>query len=392
MKMIEELEGIVGRGNVSEGREDRIVYSTDASMISGRSRLIVWPNSVSEVRGVVSWASKEGAGVTVRGAGTGLAGGCVPQESIVLDLTRLNKIISVSEAGKTARVECSVVLDDLNRKISPKLFFPVQPSSHEVSTIGGMIAADSAGLRAVKYGKTSRWVRKLEVVDGLGNVISAEGGKLSDFAGREGTTGVIVEAELALAEPLKETTLTRREADDTQEVVSLITTLSGSRDLIALEFIDRKTAGFLGASAGKHLLLAEYESDVGEIKGKEEIAAFWEMRDGVYPALASRGYAIIEDPKIPLEKMAEFLAWLEQEEIPSFGHIGEGIIHPCFPIGSEKIQKMFEKVAQLGGSVSGEHGIGLAKRKYAPRELASEVTHLKRKYDPKNILNRGVIC
>jgi len=93
-----------------------------------------------------------------------------------------------------------------------------------------------------------------------------------------------------------------------------------------------------------------------------------------------------------LDGMAEFLAWLEQEDIPSFGHIGEGIIHPCFPIGSEKIQAMFGKVAQLGGSVSGEHGIGLAKRKYAPQELAAEITHLKRKYDPENILNRGVIC
>jgi FAD/FMN-containing dehydrogenase len=137
--------------------------------------------------------------------------------------------------------------------------------------------------------------------------------------------------------------------------------------------MDKKTAEYTGFSSGKNILLVEYEGDTGEIKDEKEIEKLLGMRDGVYPALASRGYSVIEDPKIPMDKMEDFLSWLETNETPSFGHIGIGVIHPCFPINSNKIKELFEKVESLKGDVSGEHGVGVAKKNYASIAVVSEV-------------------
>jgi glycolate oxidase len=280
----------------------------------------------------------------------------------------------------------------LNTTLSPKLYFPVKPSSHEVATIGGMISANSAGLRAIKYGKTCDWIAKLYVVDGLGKIAEASGSKIQDFCGKEGTTGVIVSAELKLSEPPQKISLDKLEFENLKDLIEKVKKFSGRKDVSALEFIDRKTSEFTGFANGKHVLLVEYEGDSGEIKNREEIEKIWVMRDGVYPALASRGYAVIEDPKIPADRMEEFLTWLEACEIPSFGHIGIGIIHPCYPINSEKTKELFEKVRSLKGDVSGEHGIGIAKKNYAGIDVVSRVMYLKKKYDPKKILNKGVLC
>ena len=159
---------------------------------------------------------------------------------------------------------------------------------------------------------------------------------------------------------------------------------------MSIEFINKR-ASELAKLGDKNKLMIEFEDDSGEIKDPKEIEKRWQEREGMGPILTSAGYVVMEDPRIPKERMAEYLKWLEKRNIPAFGHVAFGIVHPRFQRGSELIKELFEKVQEMGGTVSGEHGIGLTKKKYLDQETREQIEKLKKKYDPKNILNRGKV-
>ncbi|MFQ6033506.1 MAG: FAD-binding oxidoreductase [Candidatus Bipolaricaulia bacterium] len=389
----DKLAEIVGKGNVSAAEEARIVYAHDASVLEGEVRLVVWPRDGEQIARIVALAIEEGFDLVPRGGGTGLAGGAVPQGSVVLDLSKMDRILAIDEQERFAVVEPGVILQALNRRLQRHgLLFPVIPSSHRVCTIGGMIATDAAGTRAIRYGKTGDWVEELAVIDGRGRSIRVTRGELERFCGTEGTLGIIIEAKLKLTSPLAQRSLSLLKFDDLEELVARVLELKGREEITAIEFIDGEASRLAGLGEGGHLLV-EYEGLEGEIREEAEIEKTWRMRDGVYPALASHGFSIIEDPQLPLERAPELLSWLEERKIPSFGHIGIGIIHPCFTRERQgEIEEMFELVRDLGGRVSGEHGIGLRKRRWVDETFAEKMKKLKMEYDPHGILNRGKLC
>ena len=389
---VERLAALIGEENVSTAIEDRVVYSRDASRLEGECLAVVWPSHPEHVPAVVEWALEENVDLVPRGAGTGLCGGATPQRSVVVDLSRLTRIGAVDAEGRRVPVEAGVVLGALNHRLAPYgLFLPVIPGSHRAASLGGMIATDAAGLRAVRYGTMADWVEEVTLVDGLGRVHRLAGDALDDAVGREGITGFIVQATLKLAPVPTQRTVSLLAFDDEEALLAQRDRWLADPRLTALEYVNRYAAEAIGWEARPHLL-AEFDSDGGEIRDPEPIAALWRARDGLYPVLARKGHSVIEDPQLAEKNLAELLAWLDAEGIPAFGHLGVGIVHPCFRDGDDRIAALYGRVAEWGGRVSGEHGIGLKKKVWTDAAFRAEAQRLKETYDPENVLNRGKLC
>lgn len=391
--MINELIKIVGRENVSVSEIDKLAYSSDASQLEGKAVAVVWPETTEQIQKMIVHAVRSSLNIVPRGAGTGLAGAVVPNNSIVLDLSRMNKILESDVENRHVAVEPGIVLNHLNGFLQQQqLFFPVIPASYKVCTIGGMIATNAAGERAIKYGKTKDWVLGLEVVSGAGNIFNLKTKKeIGEFCGTEGCLGIITKAELKLSGPLKRSSASLLKFDRISDLMDAVKKYKTSKDVIAIEFFDKLSAK-LSKLEEKYYLFVEFESDSGEIRDEGAINAVWNLREGLGPVLTSEGFSIMEDPLIPLENMDKFLQWLEKNKIPCFGHIGIGIVHPRFTYGQKHlIGEMFNLVGRLSGEASGEHGIGIAKKGFANKEFVNAVKKLKKKYDPNNILNREKI-
>jgi FAD/FMN-containing dehydrogenase len=363
-------------------------YEVDASRFKGKALEVVLPTNLAEVRAAVANSKR----IVPRGGGTGLAGGAVPQkgEDVVLDLSKMNKIENLDAERMTVEVEAGVILDDLQNYLKEfRLEFPVNPSSHAVATIGGMIATDAVGSRAIKYGRTSTWVKWIEVVDGKGVVHKKGATELSDYAGMEGMTGVIVRACLKLS-PLKARTASVLKVDRLENVVPIVKGLKGDQAVSMVEFLDRHISKGLGMSEKYHLIV-EYEDNSGKLSGAEYERVLV-MRDKIYPLLAGQGYTRIEDPKIIIDRFEKFMPWLEERQIPVFGHISVGIFHPCFNQEQEKmIPDLMRMVKNLGGQVSGEHGIGLIKKPFVEMNDKKILMNVKKRTDPSNKFNVGKV-
>ncbi|MGM5488864.1 MAG: FAD-binding oxidoreductase [Nanobdellota archaeon] len=382
MKKLTELF----KENVTFDTDELMAYSTDASQIKGQPIAVVWPTDVTQLQKLVQLAYRNKYTLVPRGAGTGLAGGSVPQKAVVVDMSRMDRIESINVRDKKVTVQPGVIINDLNEKLDHyDLFFPVLPASYTTCQIGGIIATNAVGTRALKFGKACDWVQEVRMVDGSGKLVKI---RPSDVCGTEGILGIIVEATLKVTEHIPETSLTLRRYNTVKEVVA------GVRDFtdgIAVEFIDKTSSEMLGLEPAYHLFY-EYEGEGGEITDQQRIEELWRLRERLGPLLSAKRYMRVEDPKIPLDKMDRFITWLTSHKIPTFGHIGVGILHPRFRKEQEKlIKQMFEKVTELGGSVTGEHGIGLAKKQYVDKKRIRDLTALKERYDPEYIFNKGKI-
>ncbi len=346
---------------------DRKAYSFDASLISNVPEAVFWPKSVDEVIRLVEFCYENEIAITPRGAGTSLTGSAVPR-NIVIDLNKMNKILSEN------RVEPGTTLQELNTYLSEKdLFFPVIPSSYRVCTIGGMISTNASGLRAVKFGCTKDWIESVKIVDGTGKLRKID----NRICGSEGTLGIIVEAEIKTTKYKIEKTIDVLSFSSLSKLIDTLEELK-KEDIYVLEYLD-KTCSELIDFGKNYTLIVGYGDDTGSVKDTEKVLR---KREEVYPLLASRGYYIIEDPKV--EMLLPLLEWFEQKKIPCFGHIGVGILHPCFSEKNRKlINEMYSLVMELNGEISGEHGYGLKK----PFPVTEEWKRLKRTLDPKNIMN-----
>ena len=267
--------------------------------------------------------------------------------------------------------------------------FPINPSSHAVCEIGGMIATNAVGSRAVKYGKTSNWINWLEVVDKDGKLQKKIKKEIFDYAGLEGITGIIVKACLKLSEK-KKRTANFVTIDTMKEVIELVKKLRLDNDVSMIEFFGKQISEFSNLEKKYHLLI-EYESENGHLK-EEEYKKILALRDRLYPTLVCKGCPKIEDPLVHIDAIEKLMKFLEKNEIPVFGHLGVGILHPCFSKEKEHlIDDMMKLVKKLHGKVSGEHGIGLLKRKYLERFDKKVYLDAKKRLDPENKFNPGKI-
>jgi glycolate oxidase len=451
---VDQLERIVGKDGVLDSPEELVAYSYDGTYEEHLPDIVVIPRTTEQVCQVVALAASEHLPIVTRGLGSGLAGASIPfGGGIVLAMTRMNHLLEIDEQNAIAHVEAGIVTADLQAEVEKRgLFYPPDPSSIRHSTIGGNIACNAGGPRCLKYGVTGDYVLGLTVVLADGRVVRTGGKVIKDvvgydmsalFTGSEGTLGVITEALLKLvAKPrFVRTALVEFDAlADASMCVNAI--LSTGLVPATLELMDEtaiacvEEALHLGLpldveaillvetdGSDEAMVLREIEAvarisrqsgarQVRVAKDEDERAGLWNARRSVTVSLARKApNKLGEDITVPRSAIPEAVRRIKVISaefglpIVVFGHAGDGNLHPNIlfdkrdPEQWAKVEPMvsqiFNTALELGGTLSGEHGVGMLKRPYITRALGPVSIEIQKRIkqvlDPLNILNPGKI-
>lgn len=449
-----ELAGIVGAGQVLTKPEDVIPYGFDGTAaLKGEAGIVVFPESTEQVAACVALAKTRRVPIVTRGSGTGLSGGSVPvPHAIVLCLVRMDRIFEIDPRNLTARAGPGAITQKIDEAAAAHgLFYPPDPGSMKISTIGGNVAENSGGLRGLKYGVTRDYVMGLEVVlpDArivtLGNacVKDVAGYSMKDlFIGSEGTLGIITQVLLKLLpRPAARRTMLAS-YDRIEDAAETVSSIIAARIIpCTLEFLDRMTircvedyariglptdcAALLLMETDGHPAAVEDEAgrmvEIARLHGAREVITARDdaealqlatARRSAFSALARiRPTTILEDVTVPrsaLAEMVSFIAALAIEHrlvVGTFGHMGDGNLHPTFLTDERDEEEMarvhlaldaiVRKTLELGGTITGEHGVGLAKKPWLRQQLGDASFELMRQIksaiDPDHLLNPGKI-
>ena len=428
------------------------VFCSDASGCrsdKNNAIAVVYAKSVDEIKNVVKIADSYNIPVITRGAGTNVVGACVPDsESIILNLSKMNRIIDINPQNMTAKVQAGVIVGDLQAEADKYgLYFPPDPSNLKVSTIGGGIAQASAGARAFKYGTMKDYVLGLTVVLANGEVINtgsstiknAVGYNLSSlFSGSEGTLGIIAEAVLKLIPKPEKKVVMMCYFDRIDNAVDSVNALIKNKIMpCTIDFMDNnslktiedfKHIGILtdkecalilevdGFSQSVEYqisliskILKEFNADSINIsKNSEEYEKIWEARHSSMAACARlKPNVITDDLVVPRENLSKLVKGVQgickkySLAVCLVGHVGDGSVHPQIPVdfsNKDEVERlksakseMYKLCVDLGGVISGEHGVGKLKKDYinyvVDENSINLMKALKKTLDPKNILN-----
>ncbi|MGM7722666.1 glycolate oxidase subunit GlcD [Metabacillus sp. Hm71] len=449
-----KLIEIVGAENFDDSKAGRLVYSYDAtpqfqSMPDG----VISPRTTKEISEIVKICNEYKIPIVPRGSGTNLCAGTCPTEGgLVILFKHMNHILEIDEENLTVTVQPGVItLDMINEVEARSLFYPPDPSSMKISTIGGNINENSGGLRGLKYGVTRDYVIALEIVLANGDIIRT-GGKLAKdvagydltrlFVGSEGTLGIITEATLKLI-PMPETKKTILALyQDLEAAARSVSKMIASKIIpTTLEFLDQPTLQVvedfakIGLPTNVQAVLlieqdgpsevverditrisevcaAEHAISVQVAESEEQAMALRTARRSALSALARlKPTTILEDATVPRSEIAKMVRAINEiakkyeVNICTFGHAGDGNLHPTCLTDSrnhdeiERVEKafaeIFEKAIELGGTITGEHGVGVMKAPYLELKLGKEgiaaMKAIKTALDPNNIMNPGKV-
>ena len=448
------MGGIVGTDFVRSDEAERQAYGVDALGKGALPDIVVLPGNTGEISAIARLCTEQRVPLVVRGAGTGYTGGAVPTSGgVVLSMERLNRILEIDETNLLAVVEPHVITGDLQRAVEQVgLFYPPDPASLEKSSIGGNVAECAGGPRAFKYGTTKRYVLALEAVLPTGDVIETGSKAVKNvvgydltqlLVGSEGTLAIITKITLRLVpKPPAHATL-RATFAGIQGAVDAVSALIQRRVVpAAIELIDSDTLQAMHAYSGQTIAPADtgalliIEADGSSAAVAEDIARveeacrhsgatqiiraaseaereeIWSVRRQGSLALRATGLLKINhDVVVPRGRVPDLFEVVQKLKrdyrlrIASFGHAGDGNIHVNLMVDATNADEMararnaervlFERVVALEGSISGEHGIGFAKKPYISLELSNtEIALMKRvkaAFDPAGILNPGKI-
>jgi glycolate oxidase len=447
-----KLRSIVGDKNVLTSLEDLIPYSFDGTAALQQMPVgVVFATNTEMVVEVLKLANQERIAIVTRGSGTGLSGGSIPvKDGLVLCLAKMDKVLELDRSNLTLLAETGTTTQAVSDAATAAgLFYPPDPGSMKISTIGGNVAENSGGLRGLKYGVTRNYVMGLEVVLATGEVVwtgnkcvkDVAGYSLKDlFIGSEGTLGVVTKVLLRLIpKPASKKTLvaTFMEMDRAAQTVSDI--IAARIVPCTLEFLDRTTIQCVEGYAKvglplecEALLLMETDghaaavaeeaasmeriarqngaSDVRVARDDDEAARLATARRSAFSALARVApTTILEDATVPRSELAKMIRFVESVakkhglRIGTFGHMGDGNLHPTFLTDERNQDEMhrveqafheiFDEAIRLGGTITGEHGIGLAKKGFLPKFAGEAQMRVMREFrrllDPNGILNPG---
>jgi glycolate oxidase len=453
-EIAEILSGIFPADAILTAREDLLPYSFDGTAaLQQIPSAVVLAKSVDEVSRLLEAANRQSLVIVPRGSGTGLSGGSIPLEgSVVLCLSRMNSILEVDARNLTLLAEAgATTLDIALAAEGAGLFYPPDPGSMKISTIGGNVAENSGGLRGLKYGVTRDYVMGLEIVLPSGEVIftgnkcvkDVAGYSLRDlFIGSEGTLGIVTKVLLSLIpKPAAGKTLLAI-FDRMEDAANTVSAIIAAKIIpCTLEFLDRVTincvedyaaiglpreaAAVLLMETDGHPAAVEEEAsrmaqiarnlharDVRVAQTAEEAIRLATARRAAFSSLARIApTTILEDATVPRSELAQMVEHIQRVaekyglKVGTFGHMGDGNLHPTFLTNEKDVEEMhrvelamkeiFDRALALGGTITGEHGVGLAKKPFlkgAVGELNLEVMkQIKRAFDPKGILNPGKI-
>lgn len=451
-KIVSDLGKIVGKNNVLHQPEEIIAYTTDTitrNLPTKKYHAIVFPRSTEEIVKIVKFASKMKIAIIPRGAGTNLCGACTPLEnSILMCFSKMNNILEINSTSMQAIVQSGVVIADLQKELDKfNLFFPPDPSNLAVSTIGGAVALSSGGPKTFKYGTTKDYVLNLKVVLANGEVINTatntaknvSGYNLTQlFVGSEGTLGIITEITLKLIPKPQAKKIMLAYFDSIENATKAVNAVTQNQIIPAvMDLMDYNTINSIedfyptglerNAQAALLLELHGSQNDIEEqiktisnifeeykvcsykiANTPEEELKIWTARRSAYGACIQIAPDILtEDIVVPRDKICEMVQIIQNIGIKYnltiniMGHIADGNIHPHFCLDRRNFNEynnfqkakdeLFKNAIKLGGTLSGEHGIGCEKSNYmqqATNQINIELMKkIKNIFDPDNILN-----
>jgi glycolate oxidase len=450
----EKIVSIVSIENFEDSKIERLSYSYDSTPnLQSMPDAVVSPRNTKEVSEVVKVCNEFKVPVVPRGSGTNLCGGTCPTEGgIVLLFKHLDKILEIDEENLTITVQPGVITLEIANAVEEKgLFYPPDPGSMKISTIGGNINENSGGLRGLKYGVTRDYVIGLEVVLPNGDILRTGGKLAKDVAGydltrlmvgSEGTLGIITEATLKLI-PMPETKKTMLAMyQDLEAAAKSVSKIIANKIIpITLEFLDQPTLKAVEDYAqiglptdAKAVLLIEQDGAIEVVsrdlkkimevckqegavsvqvaQSEKEAEKLTTARRTALSALARlKPTTILEDATVPRSEIAKMVNAINEIadkyklDICTFGHAGDGNLHPTCPTDLRNHEEMervemafaeiFEKAVEFGGTITGEHGVGVMKAPYLDLKLGKEgievMKAIKQALDPKNIMNPGKI-
>ena len=440
--LIKDFEDLLGKENVFTSEADRQSYSFDSAVLpSVTPAMVLRPTSAEQLGQCVKKLYEAGVPMTVRGAGTNLSGGTIPDsvDSAVILTTGLNRIIEINSNDLYAVVEPGVITAQFAAEVAKKgLFYPPDPGSQTVSTLGGNIAENAGGLRGLKYGVTKDYLMGIEFFDSTGALVRSGSRTVKCVTGynlpglmiqSEGTLGIISQAVMKLIPPPQASQALMAVFADMQDAAEAVAGIIAAHILpCTLEFLDNNTivrvddfthaglpreAGAIllievdghpaqvadDAAAVEKVLKANHATAVHVPKDAEEKNRLWEARRQALPVLARcRPTTVLEDATVPrsqipaMMKAVNEIAAKHKVEVGTFGHAGDGNRdREEFARVEAAVDEMFDVAIRLQGTLSGEHGIGTAKAKWLEKETgrgAIEFSRrLRRALDPKGLLN-----
>lgn len=451
-QVIDALKKIVGAEHVLTSKEDLLSYSYDATPgFQHMPDAVVVPGNTEEVSKVMALANQEKIAVYPRGSGTNLSAGCVPTKGgIVLLMTRFDKIIEIDTANLVATAEPGVIVSDLNKAIEPSgLIYPPDPGTVTTATLGGTVSENAGGLRGLKYGVSKHYVMGLEVVLADGKVINTGGKNVKDvsgydltklFTGAEGTLGVITKIIVKLMPAPEARKAMMAIFNNLDNAGNSIAAIIANKIIPAtLEIMDNATIRTVEdyakvglpvdaqavllievdgipevvekeANKVLEVLKANNADEIRVAKDASERDKIWAARRAALPALAKlRPTTFVEDATVPRSLVPDMIRAVNEiaakynVQIGTFGHAGDGNLHPtivCDIRDAEEMERVYKAMDEifgtaikLGGTLSGEHGIGLGKLKYMEDQFGAAgmatMRAIKKALDPNCILNPG---
>ncbi|RUM59387.1 MAG: glycolate oxidase subunit GlcD [Persephonella sp.] len=444
------LKKELGEHKVLDDDMDRLLYSYDATRIKMMPSVVVIPESQEEVQKVVKICYQEGIPITPRGAGSGYTGGALAVKGgVLVSFEKMDKILEIDEENAIARVQPGVITYRLQQAVEKKgLFYPPDPASYKFCTIGGNVAENAGGPRCVKYGVTREYVMELTTVINTGETIHTGRPTLKDVAGyditrlligSEGTLGLFTEITLKLIPKPKASKTVKAIFQDIAAVGKTVKDIfKAGISPSALEFMDKlainavEDFGHFGLPRDAEVLLLievdghplALEEEIKEVaricemngatvevaQTEQEANKLWEARRSLSPAVSKLGRVKInEDIVFPRSYLPEALPELREIgrkynlKMVNFGHIGDGNVHANFMIsGLDKeelkrveraVEEVFDLAIRYGGSITGEHGVGITKasfmkKMFKPQEM-DIMRNIKRVFDPQNLINPG---
>jgi glycolate oxidase len=452
--LLHDLKAVVGEDGVLTSAADLAAYSYDGTTSwQCTPAVVVFPTKVEQIAALLQLLNRLGTSVTVRGAGTCLSGGPIPQpDGVVLCTTRMNRIVDLDRENFTVKVEPGVVLNDLNRELAKhRMFFPPDPQSFLAATIGGCVAEGAGGPYAVKYGVFKHYLLGLTVVLASGAILELGGNTMKNvtgydlpqlICGSEGTLAVIAQITLRLL-PLPEARCTVlavfndvRQAGEAVHRIRASGVVPAKIELMdnwMLRRIEELSPLGLPLEAGAILLFeldgaaASVARETAEVvrlceetgavnaraaRDAKDADRLWGARRAAFSAVFSSAPTVFaEDVTVPVSKIADLIdriaAIRQRYDVPIvlIGHAGDGNLHPSVLTdkanvehcgrAEQAVHEIFRAALELGGAISGEHGIGLEKRKFLkdamPPAAIELLRQIKSVFDPKGILNPGKI-